>query len=739
MRRYHLATLVALLFLTCLDDVVVAHAAEIAPFRGASLNSPRDGLWPWQDWNSTNKAQVEAYLDRLAALKVNAVRTILADLDWGNPAYQQALLEYIDMAAARSMKVLFWVGFHVPHGGGDPSYRSVLDKAKLMADRTVGHVAANRPRTPWILGWTVGNGEDPWSLAILDFMHDMIPYMRTVDPYHPIGAEAYNTLAGVHDGQLLGLESSNGNVEVRRRSWYGLVDYIGVSNYDLVDGASRMPFTTAALLTQVNRQNSRNKPVIIEEYGNRLDDDPRGILSTQLLNTTAGPVANVQGTFLWNGHPEWNDAFLPVAGSNNFSTFWGDPHLPYQLGPNKRFARVWGDRHATRPWASYNFDDLTSRNQALDGENSADLALRGNAYKGPGRTGRGLVLDGAGAYATKPYDPADSAFMDNPFLSFEAWIRPSAWKWSNGIASRAGVWAIFLGGDGKLKVRANTGSGWSDKGTSVSTVPVGVWTHVAVQFDGSFWRYYINGRWDARFADVGGLVFDVVTPFHVGANGPATPGPGDYFQGTMDEVQVGAVPPALVRLTADEGFGSMLLDFSPHGSHASLFGGYSWVRQMIGDGRSIQFNGIDAYATIPKSNASQSPYITVDFYMRANDPLSSADQYIISQGRDCCGSGWNVHLRAGRLWFVVNTGYADNEAEVSLSMACNDTAWHHVHASYDGVRATLSIDGVPTSVPASGPIVYRYNEDVTLGRLAVGPLHHFHGALDQVEVYSTPW
>jgi Concanavalin A-like lectin/glucanases superfamily len=734
-----LVTLMALLALTCLRGPASAGAADIAPFRGASLNSPSSRLWPWEDWDSANKAQVEAYLDRLAALHVNAIRTLIFAIDWSNPAYQHALLEYIDAAAARRMKILFWLAFDVPSGHSNPKYRSFVDRAKLMVDRTVGHVATGRPRTPTILGWTVGNGEDPWSLSVVDFMEEIIPYVRTVDPYHPIGAETYNTWSGIYDGQLLGLESSNGHVEVRRRSWYGHVDYIGVSNYDFHDGQSRMPFNAATLLTQVNRQNSRNKPVVIEEYGNRLNDDPRASLLTQLVNTAAGRATNVQGTFLWNGHPEWNDAFLRPPGTNNLGIFWGDPGLPYELGLTKGFARVWGDRHGTRPWATYNFDDITSRSQALDGEDRADLALHGDAHKGPGRTGKGLVLDGPGDYATKAYDPADSAFMDSPFLSFEAWIKPMTWKWSNGLASRDGVWSVFLDGDGKLRAWANTGSGWSGKGASASTVPVDAWTHVAVRFDGSGWRYYINGRLDATFADVGALPSGVVTPFHLGTNGPGTPYASDHFQGTIDEVQIGAISPPLVRLSADEGIGSVLLDSSPHGSHAMLFGGYSWARQMVGDGRSIQFNGVDAYATIPNSSTYQLRHFTVDFYMRANDASSSRDQYIIGQGRGCCGSGWSLYLRGGRLNFVVNTDNVEGASEMRVSVPYEDIAWHHVRARHDGVTATLSVDGVPTSVPARGGIAYRYNEDVTLGRHDRSPFHYFGGALDEVEIYSTPW
>lgn len=735
MRRIWLVTFILL----SLGDVQRAQARELTPYRGASLNSPLDPRWPWQSWAST-KPQVTAYLDRLQSLKFNAVRLLLRHpsdspfvVEWDASA-QQALAEFIDLAATRGIRVLFWLDFVVPQGDDDPNYDAIVALGKTFADLTVGHLAAARPRSEAIAGWTIGNGENPWSLSIVAFVRELALYVRSIDPYHPIGAEAYNTSAGVLDGQLLGLESSNGNAAVAQRSWYGVMDYASVSQYDLADGTWRAPLNAANLLVQMNLQNPANKPILIEEYGNKLNDHTRGEFLSQLVNSTAATGRNVQAVYIWDAQPEWNDAVLPPAGSNNYGLFWYNTGQPYNLGANKAFTRLLGERHAARPWASYSFEDLTNAAEALNAQSSnGKLSLLGNAVKGAGYTGRGLVLDGSGDYATTAY----TSSMNQARVSIEAAVKPSVWKWSNGIACRNGVFCLFLGGDGKLKVWANTGSGWAPKGSSVATVPTNTWSRVGARYDGVAWRYYINGVLDASVSDPGSIVAGT-DPLHIGANGGQIPFSTDYFQGSIDEVSIGAVPDAFVRFSCDEGSGTTLGDGSGNALSATLFGGTIWPSQTIGDGWSIDFNGTNGYASVSGSSAHRYPTIAVDFYMRADNPGSSY-QYVVSQGRDYYGSGWNVYLYQGMLGFLANTDNLDNGSEVQLALPYTDTGWHHVHASYDGATARLTVDGQGVSTAGSGPIVYRNNELLTLGRLAFGSFYYFDGALDQVEVYAVPW
>lgn len=288
---------------------------------------------------------------------------------------------------------------------------------------------------------------------------------------------------------------------------------------------------------------------------------------------------------------------------------------------------------------------------------------------------------------------------------------------------------------GKLQCWANTGSGWEIKGVSNSSIPLNKWTHIAVSYDGFAWRYYINGVLDVLIEDPGALVSDDDVPLFVGTCGSGE-APRYVFSGLIDEVVLGAIPPALVRFSCNEGKGSILFDESGNGLHGSLYGGFGYSKQIIEDGYSIGFNGTDAYATIPGSSIYHLNEFTVDLFMQANEPLTKTPQYIVGQGDIQQGSGWGLYLKEGKLSLEVNT----ESGKGTVSADFGDTAWSHIHASYDGNIVRLVINGEETSVQGgNGSILYKDKVFVVIGSNASGTADFFSGHLDEIEIYSVGW
>lgn len=748
-------------------------AGDLTPFRGASLDNPLHANWPftsdywnaptWPD-NKTGKDEVEAYLSRLQANGFNAVRKLLwagsGAGDW-SPSTQANFCEFLDMVQQHHMKAMFWLAFTVPahddDPGGDPNgndgeimpdgrvpspclrlksdnpplFDAVVAQAKRDADKIVGYVAANRPAHPAIMGWSVGNGEDPFSISSAEFVKELAPYIRRLDPCHPVGMEVYAGKMGVMNGQILMLPNAPGRKDPRIsiRNVYPYLDYIGVADYDLSNGIERGGLTPIQkFLDQVQVQNPDNKPCYLEEYGNTLDDDPRATLLSQLTNTAVGSSPNWQAAFVWNAHADWNNAISLVA-DQKYGIFNYDAAKPYCIGTDKAYTRGLKQRYAAHPWASYNFDDKISATTALDGECVTDLTLVKGASKGAGRTGSGLFLDGVDDYA---WAPSNSAVMDHPYLYFEAWIKPTELRYGC-IASRTGVWEVCLNTDGLIHVYANTGSGWSSKGSSASKVPTNTWTYIEVGYDGMYWCYYINGKLDGTYLDAGALAGGATNPLLIGAGGGIPP--YSYFKGAIDEVQIWPEPKPLVRYACDEEFGWTLNDGSGNGLNADLHGEYTHKSSMLPDGKCIEFDGESGYAVAPTAKRATGQ-VCLDFYMLAHNSASDNCQYVLSQGSDAPGSGWNVFLRDKTLHFTTNT--SNGAAEASITIA-DEKIWHHVRASYDGKTARISMHGVEsTSQKGTGPIVYRNSENLTLGRMAYPEgRYYFDGALDEIEVYTT--
>ncbi|MCL5103406.1 MAG: LamG domain-containing protein, partial [Armatimonadetes bacterium] len=774
--------LIVLVTITMLVPGQLASGSDFTAFRGASLDDGYTWDWPckpskWDTviWtgNKTAKDEVHEYLHRLQALGFNCVSKILPNdttADWYGPdqwneATLENLCEFIDLVDEHDMKMLFhfsltapcwdddrgtddlngndgqiyyWPNglIHVPspamwQKSDNPTlYNAVIRQAKDNVDRVVGYVAAHRPASRAILCWVVDYNEMPWWPCNADFVRDMAPYFKQVDPYHPVAAELKAQV--VYNGQIVMMSNAPGHndPEITLRDVSSALDIITLANYDLCDGNGNdrfplVPYATT-FLNQVSAQNAGHKPVILQEFGSNMNPkDVRSSYLVQRVNSDTGPAADWQGTFEWCAPSNWDDRVDP----NRWSMFTYDTSKTYYLGASYPHAKVIGERFRTHPWASYTFDDRNSATTALDGQSRYDLTLYNGATKGAGKTGKGLVLNGIDQDAEAAYDPS----MDRKYLYLEAWINPTEAQ-LGGIASKNGSWTLYLAGDAKLHIWANTGSGWGGKLDSVGTIPYGTWTRIVMSYDGRYWRVYINGSLNTTVEDVGEIQASG-SELRIGATGGGSP---LYFEGGIDEVQICPVPGPLVRLKCDESSGSSLSDSSGNTLNATLYGGYDRsVAQPLPDGYAINFNGSTGYATVANTASKATGQTGLDFYMYPRNITSL--QYVLSQGRDSYGSGWSVYISGGNLCLSVNTDNLDNGNEVVLSKAIPAAnQWYHVRASYSGATAKLSIDGDEVTAAGSGPIVYRYGENLTLGRLASpAGYYYFNGALDQVECYST--
>jgi hypothetical protein len=109
--------------------------------------------------------------------------------------------------------------------------------------------------------------------------------------------------------------------------------------------------------------------------------------------------------------------------------------------------------------------------------------------------GSWLTLNGAnGTYVEIPHSPALNPTVG---FTFEAWVAVTDPGGCSSIAGKNYAQAWWVGVCGTtLRSYLRGSSSLRDGGT----IPPGVWTHVAVTWDGAFRRHYINGEEVATFA-----------------------------------------------------------------------------------------------------------------------------------------------------------------------------------------------------------------------------------------------
>jgi len=178
------------------------------------------------------------------------------------------------------------------------------------------------------------------------------------------------------------------------------------------------------------------------------------------------------------------------------------------------------------PSASYDFSEAAGTIAADRSGNGNDAKLVNGAAWAAGKIGGGLRLDGVDDGVQMPYS---QSLIFNGAFSVESWIAPAGfdrerslwWTPSAMLTLRTDGWlvpvAILTGG------QVGFVSNWP--------VPANAWSHVAMTYDGSTLRLYINGMDAGSRPATGSLV--PASPPQIGMLGGSA-----GFAGSIDEVRL---------------------------------------------------------------------------------------------------------------------------------------------------------------------------------------------------------
>ena len=162
-------------------------------------------------------------------------------------------------------------------------------------------------------------------------------------------------------------------------------------------------------------------------------------------------------------------------------------------------------------------------------------ALNGVQY-GAGKVGQAFSFDGVNEVMI----PTNANLNANVF-SLSVWVNPSQIDADySKIINKSGSYAIELMADGRLAYYITGASGLpGDSGAGRTyggaTIPLNQWTHVALTYDGSRARTYINGRVSREIVGLTGNVAINTSTFVIGSEQGLTG--TQKFDGKIDEVQ----------------------------------------------------------------------------------------------------------------------------------------------------------------------------------------------------------
>ncbi|MFO0891139.1 MAG: Ig-like domain-containing protein [Isosphaeraceae bacterium] len=175
------------------------------------------------------------------------------------------------------------------------------------------------------------------------------------------------------------------------------------------------------------------------------------------------------------------------------------------------------------------------------GTTLTDLSGKGNhgtlanaSWTSSGKYGRALSFNGTSSWVTIN----DSPSLDlTSGMTVEAWVKPSTTSGWRSIITKerpGGLSYALYGSDGNSRPGAYVNTGGSDRNaTGPSKLSTTAWTHLAMTYDGSTLRLYVNATLKTSTA-VTGSIATSANPLRIGGNSVW----GEYFRGSIDEVRI---------------------------------------------------------------------------------------------------------------------------------------------------------------------------------------------------------
>jgi hypothetical protein len=194
-------------------------------------------------------------------------------------------------------------------------------------------------------------------------------------------------------------------------------------------------------------------------------------------------------------------------------------------------------------WA---FSEGTGTTTADASGNGNTGTVTGATWTGSGRHGGALVFDGV---TSAVRIPASASLNPTAGMTVSAWVQPTVAQssWRAIVQKEADAYFLHASGDGPLRpAGGGTFVGNVNHASAPTAIGVNAWTHLAVTYDGTTVRLYVDGTQVATRV-AGGAIQSTTQPLWIGSNSY-----GENFVGLIDEVRVysRALTPAEIQTDA---------------------------------------------------------------------------------------------------------------------------------------------------------------------------------------------
>jgi hypothetical protein len=184
--------------------------------------------------------------------------------------------------------------------------------------------------------------------------------------------------------------------------------------------------------------------------------------------------------------------------------------------------------------AAYNFDEGTGTvlNDRSGSGNPGTIS--GAVWTASGHTGSALNFDGVNDWVTV-VDAPELALANG--MTLEAWVYPTAhadWRTAFLKETPTGLsYSLYTSNDASRPAGYMNGGAGDEAAIGPTSLPLNTWSHVAVTYDGSTMRLFVNGS-QVSSQPASGSPVRSSSPLRLGGNAVW----GEFFAGRLDDVRV---------------------------------------------------------------------------------------------------------------------------------------------------------------------------------------------------------
>ena len=343
------------------------------------------------------------------------------------------------------------------------------------------------------------------------------------------------------------------------------------------------------------------------------------------------------------------------------------------------------------------------------------------------KVGRCYQFDGSSDYITVAHD---STVGPTTTLTASAWFKTSDKSVNSRIISKtqAGAFSISLNEDSACTASTLcfamyvSGDAYYTAEYAVSLLNNDQWYHVAVTYDGTDLKLYLDGMLVDTTTQAG-TIGTSGAPVCIGSEAGASDcTAGNYFVGYIDEVKIfdraltqreismemgssGHQP--VLDMNFNEGSGSIAYDISGKGNNGTLYSVASWVdADDCISGQCVYLDGTDSTWNTVRVAEDDSldvfGTLTVELWAKITDSRTHQVIYKRHGGGDPSWASYRVNFNSSdKPEFAVYNTSGSSATAIADSAASLNT-WYHIVGVYNGSNVYIYVDGLSAdSTPPS--------------------------------------